>query len=162
MSFLKNIALVAGGIATGYLFSRVSGSSKDADSSANALARREQFFLQKRSEGEQAMAHFFDSPLGHQIQPLVLKSFAFAARVKRGMDEREAELKSRLENQKRSERPGTMNGWDLPENNRSRLGEAEVLDADFSIASETAGNDSLHNTHRRVTRDQELGKDFFA
>lgn len=142
MSILKSIGLLAGGVAAGYIASRIQTS---APSTSQEVSPSQSAKSMEYSGKGQIMAQFFDSPIGQRIQPLAMKTVGFAARVKQGMDERETQLKSKFEEQKLDPRPGEVKGWDAID--------SSTIDVDTNAAP---------GTHSRIQRDKELGEDFFA
>ena len=108
------------------------------------------------------MGKFFDSPVGKPLQPYALKAVEFAARVREGMQEKEAELHAKVERQKQDIRPGSIDTWDrqmseqeIASTNRAAA-EQELLDVESRIA---ATEEELRSA--RIQRDRELGEDFF-
>lgn len=145
MSFLKNIVLIAGGAAAGYLASRV---AKTPVAGSDIELKRSAPLQKFLSEGG-TMAQFFDSKYGTPFKHTALKALRFAATVKAGMDEKEAELKERFDRQTQDARPGSLDNWQT---------EQEHRDSQDVIESEAFPElDSEH----RIRRDAALGKDFF-
>ncbi len=108
------------------------------------------------------MGKFFDSPVGKPLQPYALKAVEFAARVREGMQEKEAELHAKVERQKQDIRPGSIDTWgrqmseqEIASTNRAAA-ERELLDVESRIA---ATEEELRSA--RIQRDRELGEDFF-
>ncbi|MDY6051590.1 MAG: peptide chain release factor 4 [Rothia sp. (in: high G+C Gram-positive bacteria)] len=156
MGLLKNVLLIAGGAAAGYLATRTrtpSPASTDLEVSARHT-------LQRFTAENSTMAHFFDSKYGAPFKGAALKAISFAATVKAGMDEKETELKERFDTQTKDVRPGSLDTW-------QQQGTAQQLDDGLIIESEAlppsqklTGREA--EIRRRLERDAELGKDFFA
>ncbi|MDO4251925.1 MAG: peptide chain release factor 4 [Rothia sp. (in: high G+C Gram-positive bacteria)] len=145
MSSWKNFALVVGGASIGYLASRFSRPSQQLQLRMSDTAKK----IKPVDQGEQAVAKFFNTPLGATLQPVVLRALKFAAAVKSGMDEKEAELKERFEKQKEDMRPGSLDTWDRPLASSSSDQDREELDRNQQAVA------------ARIARDKELGDDFF-
>lgn len=156
MGLLKNVLLIAGGAAAGYLATRTRTSapaSTDLEVSANHP-------LQRFTAEGSTMAQFFDSKYGAPFKGAALKAISFAATVKAGMDEKEAELKDRFDAQTKDARPGSLDTWqqgsEPPQPVGSQLIESEALPPASSLEEREA------EIRRRLERDAQLGKDFFA
>ncbi|MFW0108759.1 hypothetical protein ACN08Z_06510 [Rothia sp. P7181] len=145
MGFWKSAALLAGGAVAGYLAQRINQTTDVSQ----ALAQRTSSELSSASGRKAQVARFFDSPWGQPLQKVVLKATQFAAQVKSGMQEHEAQLQQRFQEQKNEARPGSLDTWAVPENSDS----AELTP--HNTPSPLAG------TERRVQRDRQLGEDFF-
>lgn len=148
MGFWKNALLIAGGAAAGYLASRRTGNSTEQ---GNSLTLRANSALSTQARKDETLAKFFDSKYGAPLKGTALSVLRFAANVKAGMNEKEAELKQKFEDQPKDPRPGSLDTWDSDYKPR-RLA--------------TSPEDSLPSREdqirRRLERDTELGKDFFA
>lgn len=156
MGLLKNVLLIAGGAAAGYLASRSRTSapaSTDLEVSANHP-------LQRFTAEGSTMAQFFDSKYGAPFKDAALKAIGFAATVKAGMDEKEAELKDRFDAQTKDDRPGSLDTWQQDSEPQHLEGDQLIE----SVALPPAGNlaEQEADIRRRLERDAELGKDFFA
>lgn len=105
------------------------------------------------------MAQFFDSKYGAPFKGAALKAMSFAATVKAGMDEKEAELKDRFDAQTKDARPGSLDTWQQGSDHQlasDQVIESEALPPAGSLAEREA------DIRRRLERDANLGKDFFA
>ncbi|WP_421084150.1 peptide chain release factor 4 [Rothia nasimurium] len=154
MGLMKNLLLIAGGAAAGYLATRAKGQTSSQDLELKTKAP-----LQNYLQEGGPVANFFDSPYGQPLKATALRAISFAAAVKAGMDEKEAELKDKLDRQTRDPRPGSLDTWDSQEISQSRTQDVPA----YSLEGQTL--DSPENqtpTDRRIARDAELGKDFFA
>ncbi|WP_237205270.1 peptide chain release factor 4 [Rothia nasimurium] len=156
MGLLKNLLLIAGGAAAGYLASRSRTSapaSTDLEVSANHP-------LQRFTAEGSTMAQFFDSKYGAPFKGAALKAIGFAATVKAGMDEKEAELKDRFDAQAKDARPGSLDTWQQGSEPQQLAGDQLIE----SVALPQAGSleEREADIRRRLERDAELGKDFFA
>lgn len=147
MSLLKNLALIAGGVAAGYLASRASNTAEPGQ----AIDIKHTAPLQKILSEGGTMAQFFDSKYGAPFKHTALKALNFAAAVKAGMDEKEAELKERLDRQARDTRPGSLDSWQTDQRQSPITHEV--------IESETLPE---LDKESRLQRDAALGKDFFG
>lgn len=159
MSFLKNMALLAGGAAAGFIASRVAQPGPQ-DSAGSELRIRSGHSLGLLAEKEGPVAKFFETKAGKQLQPYAMKSLQFIARVKQGMDEREAQLNSRFGEQVHNERPGKLSSWDAELTQNPHPGHVSEF-----IESETLDNDSPNSTkftRQRMERDRDLGEGFFS
>lgn len=145
MSFLKNVVLIAGGVAAGYFASRATTSSQ----TGSEVELKQSAPLQKVLSEGGTMAQFFDSKYGAPFKHTALKALNFAATVKAGMDEKEAELKERFDRQAQDPRPGSLDNWQTGEQHRERH---DVIESEALPELET---------ERRLRRDAALGKDFF-
>lgn len=164
MSFLKNLSLIVGGVVAGFAVSKVASTPHSAESNS-ALLRRNPGTLAQTTNLEGTLSRFFDSPLGQRLQPYALKSMDFAGKVKRGMDEREAQLKNQFAEQKTDSRPGAVDEWQLPYTPQNSHPSRDVIDGDTQVAQQSslgADSDSASATRARIARDETLGKDFFA
>lgn len=148
MGFWKNALLIVGGAAAGYIASRRASNSTEQGSD---LTLRTSSNLSTWTGEDGTVAKFFDSKYGAPLKGPALSVLRFAANVKAGMDEKEAELKQKFEDQPKDIRPGSLDTWDSDYKPR-RLA--------------TSAGDSLQSREdeirRRLERDAELGKDFFA
>ncbi|MDO4916690.1 MAG: hypothetical protein Q3974_03630 [Rothia sp. (in: high G+C Gram-positive bacteria)] len=159
MSFLKNMALLAGGAAAGFIASRVAQPAPQ-DSAGSELRIRNEYSLSRLAEKEGPVAKFFEIKAGKQLQPFAMKSLQFIARVKQGMDEREAQLNSRFAEQVHDEHPGKLSSWDAELTQNQHPGHASEI-----IESEALDNDSSSSTkftRQRIERDRDLGEGFFS
>lgn len=147
MGLLKNLALIAGGVAAGYLASR----ARVVQEPGSDLALKQPGTMQKFVAEDGPMAQFFDSKYGQPLKGVALKALGFAATVKAGMDEKEEELRARFDQQAQEDRPGSLDTWTPLEAHDS----GPVLEARNTPESPSP-------THHRLQRDAELGKDFFA
>lgn len=164
MSFLKNLSLIVGGALAGFAVSKVASTPLSAESKS-ALQRKNPGTLAQTTNLEGTLSRFFDSPLGQRLQPYALKSMDFAGKVKRGMDEREAQLKNQFAEQKTDSRPGAVDEWQLPYTPQNSHPSLDVIDGDTQVAQQSslgADSDSASPTRARIARDETLGKDFFA
>lgn len=168
MSFLKNLSLIVGGAVAGFAVSKVASTPLSAESNS-ALLRKNPGTLAQTTHLEGTLSRFFDSPLGQRLQPYALKSMDFASKVKRGMDEREAQLKNQFAEQKTDSRPGALDDWQLPYTAQNSQDfshpSRDVIDGDTQVAQQSslgADGDSVSATRARIARDETLGKDFFA
>ncbi len=160
MGLFRTIALLAGGAVAGYVASQSQNARKN---SSTDLLKREDSTREIVSAMEGNMAKFFDSAVGKKLQPFALRTVEFAANVKRGMDERETELKQRFESQKQDLRPGSLDTWDRPVENDtnqpitpfSQISHAPMADSDVIEPDEISG------TQTRIKRDAKLGDSFF-
>lgn len=155
MGLLKNLLLVAGGAAAGYLATR----PRPAQTSTGELELKAKSTLERFTSEGGTMAQFFDSAYGRPFKATALKALKFAATVKSGMDEKEAELKTRYENQTKDVRPGSLDTWqqDLPQGQPERYLVLEALPGDTTSSQQREAD-----FKERLARDQALGKDFFA
>lgn len=164
MSFLKNLSLIVGGAVAGFAVSKVASTPFSAENNS-ALLRKNPGTLAQTTNLEGTLSRFFDSPLGQRLQPYALKSMDFAGKVKRGMDEREAQLKNQFAEQKSDSRPGAVDEWQLPYTPQNSHPSRDVIDGDTQVAQQSslgADSDSASATRARIARDETLGKDFFA
>ncbi|MFW0169080.1 peptide chain release factor 4 [Rothia sp. CCM 9417] len=145
MSFLKNLVLIAGGVATGYFASRATTTSP----TGSEVELKQSAHLQKALSEGSTMAQFFDSKYGAPFKHTALKALNFAASVKAGMNEKEAELKERFDRQAQDPRPGSLDNWHTGDQDRKR---GEIIDSEALPELETEA---------RLRRDAALGKDFF-
>ncbi|WP_237193840.1 peptide chain release factor 4 [Rothia nasimurium] len=156
MGLLKNLLLIAGGAAAGYLATR----STSAAPASTDLEVSTNHPLQKFTAEGSTMAQFFDSKYGAPFKGAALKAMSFAATVKAGMDEKEAELKDRFDSQTKDARPGSLDTWQQGSEHHQltsdQVIESEALPPTGSLAEREA------DIRRRLERDAELGKDFFA
>ncbi len=159
MGFLKNISLLAGGAAVGFVASRVRQVrvEQGTESSQELLVRARNSIVQY-SPGEYTLARFFDSSLGQRLQPVALKAMKFAANVKQGMNEREQELKEKFDPQAAGSRPKSA----AASTSSADMSIWSVNDEDllYPETTEAAHFDELQA--RRLERDRQLGRDFFA
>lgn len=158
MSFWKNALLIAGGAAAGYLASR---SQEKVSSQSAELTLRSERALQNFVGKDAAVAQFFDSKYGAPFKVSALSLVRFAANVKAGMDEKEAELKQRFEEQKQETCPGSIDTWEQGQGSNRRIetyGSDSVLEGSLSQAPETEAD----ARKRRLARDADLGTDFFS
>ena len=164
MSFLKNLSLIGGGAVAGFAVSKVASTPLSAESNSARL-RKNPGTLAQTTNLEGTLSRYFDSPLGQRLQPYALKSMDFAGKVKRGMDEREAQLKNQFAEQKTDSRPGAVDEWQLPYTPQNSHPSRDVIDGDTQVAQQSslgADSDSASATRARIARDETLGKDFFA
>lgn len=145
MGFWKNALLIAGGVAAGYIASRAS----QPQGASDELALRRSSTLTSFTGEDGSMAKFFDSKYGAPLKRPALGVLRFAANVKAGMDEKEAELKQKFEDQPKDIRPGSLDTWDAPYQPRLPSAPSGLQEREEEI-------------RRRLERDAELGKDFFA
>ncbi|MFW0184767.1 peptide chain release factor 4 [Rothia sp. CCM 9418] len=145
MGFWKSAALLAGGAVAGYLAQRINQTTDVSQ----ALIRRTSSELSSVSGRKAQVSRFFDSPWGQPLQKVALKATQFAAQVKSGMEEREAQLKQKFQEQKNEARPGSLDSWAVAENSDN----TELIPHSTSS--------SFSGTERRVYRDRQLGEDFF-
>lgn len=160
MGMFRALALIAGGAVAGYITSQA---QKTRPQSSTDLVSRATSGREVMSTMEGTMAKFFDSTVGKKLQPYALKTVEFAANVKKGMNEREAELKQRFETQKKDLRPGSLDTWDRPLDNKlhstesspAQQSSAPTVDAHVIESVEISG------TQTRIERDAKLGDKFF-
>ncbi|WP_237223923.1 hypothetical protein [Rothia nasisuis] len=154
MGLLKNVLLITGGAAAGFLATR----TRVAKPARTDLEVRTKTTLERFTSEGGTMARFFDSTYGAPFKNAALKALGFAATVKAGMDEKEAELKNRFDAQTQDVRPGSLDTWQqLPPDN-SPTG---VMDSD-ALPSAVSREGREAEVRKRLARDAELGKDFFA
>jgi len=158
LGLFRSVLLVGAGAAVGYFASKRANAS--AEKKTGALVQYQQGTLALNPESQ--VGKFFDSPVGKPLQPYALKAVEFAARVREGMQEKEAELHAKVERQKQDIRPGSIDTWDrqmseqeIASTNRAAA-ERELLDVESRIA---ATEEELRSA--RIQRDRELGEDFF-
>lgn len=156
MGLLKNLTLIAGGAALGYLAKRAT-TAQETSTDLEVSTRNP---LQKFTAEGSTMAQFFDSKYGAPFKGAALKAISFAAAVKAGMDEKEAELKDRFAAQTQDPRPGSLDSWQQGSEHHQlasdQVIESEALPPAGSLAEREA------DIGRRLERDADLGKDFFA
>lgn len=154
MGWLKNVGLIAAGAAAGYLASRRS----DQQRSKDLVQRPDGGTLDSFLAPEGTMAQFFDSKYGQPFQKAAVRTLKFMADVKSGMNEKEAEYKQKLEDQKKDLRPGSLDTWDRPSDAEHRI------EADDSEVIEIESVPDIHEQLRqnRLRRDKDLGEDFFT
>ena len=158
MGILRSALLLGAGAAVGYLASRRAAYVKANPSSAS-LIKYESGALELNPESQ--MGKFFDSSLGKPLQPYALRAVEFAARVRQGMQEKEAELHAKVERQKQDARPGSLDLWDrdMSPNEASELRRAVAERELIEVESEIAHLEEARQA--RLHRDRELGEDFF-
>ena len=160
MGILRSALLLGAGAAVGYLASRRATASESAQRTpGSALLMREHGELALNPESQ--MGKFFDSSLGKPLQPYALRAVEFAARVRQGMQEKEAELHAKVERQKQDARPGSLDLWDrdMSPNEASELRRAVAERELIEVESEIAHLEEARQA--RLRRDRELGEDFF-
>ncbi len=108
MGLFRSVLLVGAGAAVGYFASKRASASPEKKT--GALVQYQQGTLALNPESQ--VGKFFDSPVGKPLQPYALKAVEFAARVREGMQEKEAELHAKVERQKQDIRPGSIDTWD--------------------------------------------------
>lgn len=158
MGILRSALLLGAGAAVGYFASQRATRNQEKPSSS-ALIKHSSGVLSLNPESQ--VGKFFDSSLGNPLQPYALRAVEFAARVREGMREKEAELHAKVERQKNDIRPGSLDLWDrqISPNEASELrraaAERELIDVEEEIAS-------LEDARAaRLRRDRELGEEFF-
>ena len=158
MGILRSALLLGAGAAVGYLASRRAAYVKANPSSAS-LIKYQSGALELNPESQ--MGKFFDSSLGKPLQPYALRAVEFAARVRQGMREKEAELHAKVERQKQDARPGSLDLWDrdMSPNEASELRRAVAERELIEVESEIAHLEEARQA--RLRRDRELGEDFF-
>ena len=158
MGILRSALLLGAGAAVGYLASRRAAYVKANPSSAS-LIQYQSGALELNPESQ--MGKFFDSSLGKPLQPYALRAVEFAARVRQGMQEKEAELHAKVERQKQDARPGSLDLWDrdMSPNEASELRRAVAERELIEVESEIAHLEEARQA--RLRRDRELGEDFF-
>lgn len=158
MGILRSALLLGAGAAVGYLASRRAAYVKANPSSAS-LIKYQSGALELNPESQ--MGKFFDSSLGKPLQPYALRAVEFAARVRQGMQEKEAELHAKVERQKQDARPGSLDLWDrdMSPNEASELRRAVAKRELIEVESEIAHLEEARQA--RLRRDRELGEDFF-
>lgn len=158
MGILRSALLLGAGAAVGYLASRRAAYVKANPSSAS-LIKYQSGALELNPESQ--MGKFFDSSLGKPLQPYALWAVEFAARVRQGMQEKEAELHAKVERQKQDARPGSLDLWDrdMSPNEASELRRAVAERELIEVESEIAHLEEARQA--RLRRDRELGEDFF-
>lgn len=158
MGILRSALLLGAGAAVGYLASRRAAYVKANPSSAS-LIKYQSGALELNPESQ--MGKFFDSSLGKPLQPYALRAVEFAARVRQGMQEKEAELHAKVERQKQDARPGSLDLWgrDMSPNEASELRRAVAERELIEVESEIAHLEEARQA--RLRRDRELGEDFF-
>ena len=158
MGILRSALLLGAGAAVGYLASRRAAYVKANPSSAS-LIKYQSGALELNPESQ--MGKFFDSYLGKPLQPYALRAVEFAARVRQGMQEKEAELHAKVERQKQDARPGSLDLWDrdMSPNEASELRRAVAERELIEVESEIAHLEEARQA--RLRRDRELGEDFF-
>ena len=158
MGILRSALLLGAGAAVGYLASRRAAYVKANPSSAS-LIKYQSGALELNPESQ--MGKFFDSPIGKPLQPYALRAVEFAARVRQGMQEKEAELHAKVERQKQDARPGSLDLWDrdMSPNEASELRRAVAERELIEVESEIAHLEEARQA--RLRRDRELGEDFF-
>ena len=158
MGILRSALLLGTGAAVGYLASRRAAYVKANPSSAS-LIKYQSGALELNPESQ--MGKFFDSSLGKPLQPYALRAVEFAARVRQGMQEKEAELHAKVERQKQDARPGSLDLWDrdMSPNEASELRRAVAERELIEVESEIAHLEEARQA--RLRRDRELGEDFF-
>ncbi|MDO4884157.1 MAG: peptide chain release factor 4 [Rothia sp. (in: high G+C Gram-positive bacteria)] len=158
MGILRSALLLGAGAAVGYLASRRAAYVKANPSSAS-LIKYQSGALELNPESQ--MGKFFDSSLGKPLQPYALRAVEFAARVRQGMQEKEAELHAKVERQKQDARPGSLDLWDrdMSPNEASELRRAVAERELIEVESEIAHLEEARQA--RLHRDRELGEDFF-
>ena len=158
MGILRSALLLGAGAAVGYLASRRAAYVKANPSSAS-LIKYQSGALELNPESQ--MGKFFDSSLGKPLQPYALRAVEFAARVRQGMQEKEAELHAKVERQKQDARPGSLDLWDrdMSPNEASELRRAVAERELIEVESEKAHLEEARQA--RLRRDRELGEDFF-
>ena len=158
MGILRSALLLGAGAAVGYLASRRAAYVKANPSSAS-LIKYQSGALELNPESQ--MGKFVDSSLGKPLQPYALRAVEFAARVRQGMQEKEAELHAKVERQKQDARPGSLDLWDrdMSPNEASELRRAVAERELIEVESEIAHLEEARQA--RLRRDRELGEDFF-
>ena len=158
MGILRSALLLGAGAAVGYLASRRAAYVKANPSSAS-LIKYQSGALELNPESQ--MGKFFDSSLGKPLQPYAPRAVEFAARVRQGMQEKEAELHAKVERQKQDARPGSLDLWDrdMSPNEASELRRAVAERELIEVESEIAHLEEARQA--RLRRDRELGEDFF-
>ena len=158
MGILRSALLLGAGAAVGYLASRRAAYVK-ANPSCASLIKYQSGALELNPESQ--MGKFFDSSLGKPLQPYALRAVEFAARVRQGMQEKEAELHAKVERQKQDARPGSLDLWDrdMSPNEASELRRAVAERELIEVESEIAHLEEARQA--RLRRDRELGEDFF-
>ena len=158
MGILRSALLLGAGAAVGYLASRRAAYVKANPSSAS-LIKYQSGALALNPESQ--MGKFFDSSLGKPLQPYALRAVEFAARVRQGMQEKEAELHAKVERQKQDARPGSLDLWDrdMSPKEASELRRAVAERELIEVESEIAHLEEARQA--RLRRDRELGEDFF-
>lgn len=149
MSLVKNLLLIGGGLAAGYLAARTQQQPPAPGQELERVSEQEKSLL--LAGGDSPVARFFDSPLGQPFKGLALQALNFSAHVRAGMQEKEAELQERFEAQSKDPRPGSLDSWVTQRPDREEF--QQVLDSSDPDLAELA---------RRVERDRELGPGFFT
>ena len=158
MGILRSALLLGAGAAVGYLASRRAAYVKANPSSASLLTYQSGA---RELHPESQMGKFFESSRGKPLQPYALRAVEFAARVRQGMQEKEAELHAKVERQKQDARPGSLDLWDrdMSPNEASELRRAVAERELIEVESEIAHLEEARQA--RLRRDRELGEDFF-
>lgn len=146
MGILRSALLIGAGAAIGYMASRRAARVK-ADPASAALIKYRSGALALNPESQ--MGKFFDSPVGKPLQPYALRAVEFAARVREGMNEKEAELKAKVERQKQDERPGSLDAWErqMSPNEASELRRAAAERELIEVESEIASLEKIRDRH---------------
>lgn len=157
MGWMKSAGLLLAGAAVGYLAKRNSGPQVGKD--LELLPRGGS--LDKFFSHEGTMAQFFDSKYGKPLQNVALKTLKFVSDVKAGMEEKEAEIQQKLEEQKKDIRPGSLDTW--AQDRGEPLGAQEALEYEPEVIDGSASLDIHEQLRRnRLKRDKDLGDDFFT
>lgn len=158
MSWMKNLTLIAAGAAAGYLASRRQLSNTGTDVEVKPDSGTLDNFL----SAESTMAQFFDSKYGKPFQKAALRSLKFMSDVKAGMNEKEAEIQQKLEEQKKDIRPGSLDTWSRRPDSTLQDHEPEVIEQTQLIEVESSADIHEQLRQNRLKRDKDLGEDFFT